>query len=170
MGLDVSLEQLAALYQVGALGKLINGLIHNLNGPLQNLSMDLEMMEHSVRTARGLPADLAESLLRRLKRMGGEFDHISGLIRAASMRAGAAGSTEQGDLRTFLEQELSFLNTNLYFKHNVQKEVLLEEGLPPLVRFPAELGLALGWFLQSLVEEIEREKVPSSYWGVKPMR
>ena len=76
MGIDLSLEQLAGLYQMGSLGKLINGLIHNLNGPLQNISMDMEMMTHSVRTAKWLPADLAESMIQRLKRMEREFDHI----------------------------------------------------------------------------------------------
>ncbi|MEW6667457.1 MAG: hypothetical protein AB1512_19810 [Thermodesulfobacteriota bacterium] len=159
MGIDISLEQLAALYQLGSLGKLINGLIHNLNGPLQNLSMDLEMMAHSVRTAKGLPGDLAEPMMQRLQRMEREFDHINGLIRAASARANAQGSGEHGLLRAFLEQEISFLNANLYFKHNVQTRLLLDQDLPPLVHFPEGVGLSLSWFLQSLVEDMERERV-----------
>jgi hypothetical protein len=159
MGIDMSLEQLTALYQMGSIGKLINGLIHNLNGPLQNLSMDMEMMSHSVKTAKRLPGDLAESMIQRLQRMEREFDQINGLIRAAATRANAQGSGEHGELRAFLEQELSFMNANLYFKHNVQKQLLLDEDLPLLHQLPAEVGLPLSWFFQSLVEDMERERV-----------
>jgi signal transduction histidine kinase len=159
MGIDMSVEQLAGLYQMGSLGKLINGLIHNLNGPLQNLSMDLELMEHSVKTAQRLPADLAESMLQRLQRMQREFDHINALIRAASARGNTQGVGEVGDMRAFLDQEFSFLSANLYFKHNVQKQILFDEDLPPLLPFPGRVALPLGWFLQSLVEDLERQRV-----------
>jgi signal transduction histidine kinase len=144
---------------MGSLGKLINGLIHNLNGPLQNLSMDLELMEHSMKTAQGVPADHAQSVLRRLQRMQTEFDNVNALIRAASARANAQVAGEVADMRAFLEQELSFLNANLYFKHNVQKQLLFDEDPPRLLPFPGRVALPLAWFLQSLVEDLERERL-----------
>lgn len=167
---EISLENLAGLYKMTALGKLINGLIHNLNGPLQNLGMDIEMMQHAVLSDKRLPADLGKNMGIRLHRMEAEFDHISGLIRSTSMRTSFEDDyLEYANLRDFLEQEISFLDANLYFKHNVHKEIRMEEGLPPLRTVPEIVALSLIWFIQSLVEELEREKAKRLAVEVRPV-
>jgi signal transduction histidine kinase len=159
MRFEIPLERLAELYRLVTLGKLIQGLVHNLNGPLQNLGMDMEMLEHTLKTDGRMPPDLTDPMVHRLQRMEGEFDHINLLIRSVSSRASLEGDVlEYGDLKVFLEEELSLLNANLYFKHNVQKEVHLEEDLPALNMLPQMVTLSLGWFIQSLVEEMEKAR------------
>ena len=44
---EISLKDLVKLYEFASIGKVINGLLHNLNGPLQNLGMYIELMNHS---------------------------------------------------------------------------------------------------------------------------
>ncbi|MBN1102062.1 MAG: HAMP domain-containing histidine kinase [Deltaproteobacteria bacterium] len=159
MRVEIPLERLAELYRLVTLGRLIHGLVHNLNGPLQNLGMDMEMLEHSIKTDDRMPRDLTDPMVQRLRRMEGEFDQINRLIRSVSNRASLEGDyLEYGNLRVFMEEELSLLNANLYFKHNVQKEVLLEEGLPPLTMLPEMVTLSLAWFIQSLAEELEKAR------------
>jgi hypothetical protein len=138
------------------LGKLVQGLVHNLNGPLQNLGMDMEMMESSL-GGKGDVEDLRDNVLRRLRRMEAEFDRIIHLIKSASSRIGMEGDYNPGAaFGAFLEEEISFLNANLYFKHNVQKEIQLREELPRLDQAPQAVVLALAWVMQALVEEAEK--------------
>ncbi len=66
---------------------------------------------------------------------------------------------EHASIHGFIQEELAYLDANLYFKHNVQKEVIDINGSHSLSTLPKDSLAALGWFLQCLVEELERQKV-----------
>ncbi len=160
MTVEISLENLIRIYKMAALGKLMSGLIHNLNGPLQNIGIDIEMMAHLMMTSE--EKDTEEIFGPRLRRIEGEFDAINQLIRTTSMKANMeSASNEYRKLNDLLDQEFSFLKANLYFKHNVRKNFDLEDDLPAVTRFAEDMPLALSWFVQTLVEELEREKIPA---------
>lgn len=159
MSIELSLEKFCEIYRMVTLGKLIHGLLHNLNGPLQNLGMDMEMMEHTVTAEKRMPEDLRDGILNRLLRMGEEFANINHLIKSVSIRIDAEQDYLQcGSLKGFFEQEISVLNANLHFKHNVQKDIQLADDLPRTDLFPENVVLALSWFIQAIVEEVERGK------------
>lgn len=157
---EISLNDLIGLVRMASLGKLMNGLVHNLNGPLQNLGMDMEMMLHSL-TGKGLSQDdLAKNMAIRLNRMEGECEHINHLIKTTSLRADPEDDYQRyANLNEFLEEELSFLEANLYFKHHVRKEIHLEDDLAALTNFPKGVAVPLSWFLHALAEELEKEKL-----------
>jgi len=164
---EISLNDLIGLVRMASLGKLMNGLVHNLNGPLQNLGMDMEMMLHSLTgkghslTGKGLSHDdLAKNMAIRLNRMEGEFEHINQLIKTTSLKADPEDDYQgYANLNEFLEEELSFLEANLYFKHHVRKEIHLEDDLAVLTNFPKGVAMSLSWFLHALTEELEKEKL-----------
>ncbi len=144
MRIEMPLERFLEMYRLVALGKLIQGLVHNLNGPLQNLGMDMELMEHSIRSDQRIPKEYSEGFLNRLKRMEGEFDQINRLIRSSSMRMEEEGDfLRYGNLKGILEEEISFLNANLYFKHNVRKTIDLSEDFTHVDGLSHDLVFAL---------------------------
>ncbi|RJR33546.1 MAG: hypothetical protein C4576_27920 [Desulfobacteraceae bacterium] len=156
MHIEIPLERFVDFYRLVTLGKLIQGLVHNLNGPLQNLGMDMEMMEHTLKHESEMPHGLSDSFLGRLDRMEREFDHISRLIKSAAMRIDPEGDfLEYGTLKSFLEQEISFLHANLYFKHNVEKDIQLPADLPRLDLFTRDLLLSISWLVQCFIEPME---------------
>ena len=63
------------------------------------------------------------------------------------------------NLKDFLEQENQFLRSNLYFKHNVEKSLDLSDDLSDLGDLPGLLVSALSWFMQGIVEEMERQEM-----------
>ena len=157
---EIPLDNLIILYRMASLGKLINGLVHNLNGPLQALSMDLEMAEYSLINKREMDDNLAKNTGTRLKRMEEELENIKNLIKTTSIKANLDDDyQEQITLSRFLQQELSFLKANLYFKHNVHTELQLEDDLPLTGNLPEGVPLALSLFVQILIEEMERQKI-----------
>ncbi len=157
---EVSLESLIRVYKLATLGKLMAGLVHNLNGPLQNIGIDIEMMDHLLMNRDTRDKDVEDIFAPRLKRMEGEFDAINLLIRTTSMKASTEeDSGEHRNLNDLLDQEFSFLEANLYFKHNIQKDFDFQDDLPSITKFHEVVPQALSWFVQALVEELESEKI-----------
>ena len=83
MLVEIPLNDLTKIYKLATLGKVIGGLIHNLNGPLQNLGLDIEMTNHLLNNKLPLDNDGINNILNRLKRMGEEFEKIDQLIKAS---------------------------------------------------------------------------------------
>lgn len=160
MFVEISLDSLCRLYGSAALGKLMGGLVHNLNGPLQNLGMDLEMMIYSLADTDPSRDSPSKGFGARLKRMETELDAINHLIRTTAGKANWENEYQGSiGLSHFLQQELSFLEANLYFKHNVLKKIEMEEDLSSGDRLPEGVVLPLCWLMQALVEELERREI-----------
>jgi hypothetical protein len=161
MMVQISKDDLIKVYKQASIGKLVGGLIHNLNGPMQNLGLDIEMAYFSLRDEPNWDSNTAGRLISRLKRMEDEHDRINALIRATS-----AKTLDQNEniislqgIHEYLKQELIYLQTNLYFKHNVQTELIAVDEPPSIPSLTKDSLTALGWFLQALVEELELQKI-----------
>ena len=69
MVIEISLNGLIRLCRFASLGKVIEGLLHNINGPLQNLGMDIEMMNNSLAVNEPLHDALAKDIDIQWSRM-----------------------------------------------------------------------------------------------------
>jgi len=158
--IQVSNDELVKLYKLASIGKLVGGLVHNLNGSMQNLGLDIEMAHYSLMDESKWDSNTAQGIITRLRRMEEEFEKINSLIRITSTKTGDYnGDSSILNIYEFLNQELSFLHSNLYFKHNVKAEIEFEDDLPSIRDLPQDSLMALGWFIQSLVEELESQKL-----------
>ena len=158
---EIPINDFIRLFQSAFLGKLIGGLVHNLNGPLQNLGLDMEMAKHFLKGKSSFDNETANEIHGRLKRMEEEYERIDQLIKSAALKAAPDGlyNNQLMNLNEYMKEELSFLQSNLYFKHNVHTEQVYQEN-PPLIRVLSIHSLmALSWFLQFIIEEIEREGI-----------
>ncbi len=160
MLVELSLDDLLGLLKLSSVGKLMGGLVHNLNGPLQNLGMDMELMNYSLIGGGTLSDDQVDAVSTRLKRMKAEFERINYIIKNAAMRVSLSENYNKFiNVNEFLKRELSFFEANLYFKHNVHTELQLHSELPTLKNPPKDLELALSWFMQAIIEELERQHI-----------
>ena len=152
MLIELSMNDLIRLYKLASLGKLIGGLVHNLNGPLQNLALDIEMTNQSIEGNHQLDNETLNNLRLRLKRMEEEFERIDNLIKISSMKSRPEEIYHKFlNLNDFLQQELWFLNANLYFKHNVRTELKFQDNPPLITRFRASLYVYMtGFHLHAL--------------------
>jgi len=62
-------------------------------------------------------------------------------------------------LTLFIQQVMKMLEANLYFKHNVKKEMNLVPNLPKLDQRSEDFWFALVWFMQSLIDNIEKNEI-----------
>jgi C4-dicarboxylate-specific signal transduction histidine kinase len=152
----LTLDDMIQLQHLATVGKLVNGLIHNLSGPLQNIGMDIELMEMTLPNEQRGREELVGDTIQRLKRIGEEVDQMAHFIKNTSMRTGTRDETQDLlGVNHLLEQELVFLESNLYFKHQVQADLKTEGELPRVCDLPRGAAQALGWFIQAIAEAME---------------
>ena len=157
---ELSNHELIKVFKLASLGKLIGGLIHNVNGPLQNLGLDMEMTEHFLRNDPVLDEDLLSNLRSRIKRMGVELNRLETMVKTTSLRADPNNEFDPFlSLNCFIDQELQYFQSNLYFKHNVRTSCDLQDKPPSAGNLPNDFFPAFDWFLQSIIEELENRGV-----------
>ncbi len=138
---ELELELIQAS-RMAFLGVYSQGIIHNLNGPLNTI------LGFSSLQCRNEPAaEIPQRIRRDAQRMA---DLISSLGRRWH-RTGAS-SIEPLDLNEILREELRFLEADLFFKHNVEKKIELDPALPLIHGVYGDFSHA---FLNLLINAIE---------------
>lgn len=155
--IELSKYHFVQAHRLMSMGKLVHGLIHNLNSPLQNLGMDMDMIGFSLEKQGASAEDLPSRIKDRLDRMEAEFEEINRLIRAAASRMEADAEEDYLSLEDFLDQEMEFLKANLYFKHHVETRLELDQPLPMLSSLAPGVPEALRSMLEAVVEDMERQ-------------
>ncbi len=114
-------------------GKAFPGLIHNINGPLGTLTGRVELLQYKY-------PDITE--LEEVIRVGFRLQNI---LENVSFKIVNEKSTELGkiNLNRFLREEITFLNSDLFFKHQVEKVPEYSNNIP---EFYAEYSLLSGIF------------------------
>jgi signal transduction histidine kinase len=154
---DLSLDNIMRLYKLSSLGKLIGGLIHNINGPLQNIGLDLEMSSYMLKDNSSPPEEKTEKLHARLGRIEEELGRLNNMIKIASSRTVLIEEENAYiNINDYLQQELSFLTANLYFKHNIDIQLNLTDNPPLAQNLPRNSLQALSWLLHILADDMEK--------------
>jgi two-component system, NtrC family, sensor kinase len=135
-------------------GTLIKGIVHNLNGALQVLSMRMELLQRLLAQGKGDPLPAARE---QVDQCLGQVDQFRGLVEGL-MRKEIAEETEGPRLvraNDLFEECLGLLHHNLFFKHQVRVERNFSPALPPCRTNYADLSLGIWSLLQNAVEAME---------------
>lgn len=107
------------------IGRLWHGVIHNINGPLQIISMNLELLK----MLKDGDPDFPEQLWGRIEQIVDSIDKIQHITNNLSRRKEHPYSTWTPIvIEDVLNSELEFWISDLFFKHNVKKEIHLKES------------------------------------------
>ncbi len=123
-------ELYQSLLRKAACGFLVQGIIHNMSGPLQILSMQVELMST---TLEGLSEIPAEEVVKILEEQYQKVSQIADQVeRLRSLLAAITEITEDSptmlDLNELVRREIIFWEGDLVFKHEVQKDLKLSPG------------------------------------------
>jgi len=158
--INLSDQELIELFRLASFGKLIRGFTHNMNGLLQNLSMDIEMLILTFADGNHQDDHTSKGICTRLKRLEEDFDKMNNLLKISSDRVSQNEEfIEVQSLKDLIQKNLEFLKFNLYFKHNVEMKLELQDNLPLVGSLPKNFMLALSWLLEALIEELEDQKI-----------
>jgi hypothetical protein len=156
----ISSDDLALLFRHVFIGKLVRGFIHNLNGPLHAFGIEMDMIGHLLLNRRDNGPEVMDRLQSRLQRMEEEFDRMTALIRVTT-EGMDANELASGffHLNAFIQQQMVFLRSDLYFKHQVELDLRLAPDLPVIRGPETNPALGLVWLMQAVIEEMERAKL-----------
>ena len=132
-------------FQYSLTGRLGHGLVHNLNGPLQILSMQMEMMKMDIMKygsqlsgaeGRKSGLDACQEFLAKAGERVEQAAEVMGRLETMIQIIGYRGQDDNHvdkqarpvEMAEFLSDLLEFWNADLYFKHRVEKHIKMPEG------------------------------------------
>ena len=136
---------------LAAVGRLVNGIVHNLNGPLTVIVGRAELLQMRHPEIKGLDGLVAQANAMR--------EMIGTMVRR-NVWAREPGE-QLIDLNELLILELGFLEADLGFKHEVETVYRLAESLPKVAGVYGELSQGFMGFIQHAIDAMEdsEEKV-----------
>jgi signal transduction histidine kinase len=137
-------------YHYSNLGNLLKGVVHNLNGSLQILSMQMELLQRTL--PQGEP-----KLQGQMEKCLGQIDKFRGMLELLIQKGvhDEQDSPQALQLNEILEEELSVLYHDLFFKHQVKVHKDLASPLPLLRGHYVDLSQGLSNLIQNALEAME---------------
>ena len=121
-------------------GKFVQGFVHNINGPLQNLTMLTEMLSSGLELQDrifgsncGENEKWSELLGKQQKRLAQMREQISNLaadLREFMQLHEIERYGTEIDINALLNRMEKVFRSDLFFKHHVKSELRLEKNLP----------------------------------------
>ncbi|SPF32908.1 ATP-binding region, ATPase domain protein domain protein [Syntrophobacter sp. SbD1] len=121
-------------------GKFVQGFVHNVNGPLQNLTMltemlvsGLELQDRIFSTSAGENEKWSELLGKQRKRLAQMREQIANLaadLREFMQLHEIERCGTEVDINALLTRMAKVFRSDLFFKHNIKSELRLAKNLP----------------------------------------
>lgn len=141
--------ELARESKLAEFGMLVAGIAHNLNGPLTGILGTCELLKF-----KGLETKEIEQVRKQANIMR---DLIGNLLHKS--RSEAEMEPRDLDLRELLDTEIKFLDANLFFKHQVTKQIEIAEELPTIIGVYSDLSQVFGNILRNAIDAMHQAPV-----------
>jgi len=137
-------------HKLAAIGQLAAGIAHNLNTPISIIQGNAELM----RLKYPDDGDEIDKILRQTKKMGE-------LINTTLQKGRKEQNLSPGliDINEMLEEELEFLTADLYYKHHIEKDIVLDPGVPKIRGIYSDFSQSIMAFIQNAVDAMYKASV-----------
>jgi len=160
-------------YRFSGVGRLLKGIVHNMNGPLQSLTMQVDLLKHRFAMDNNVLKDIAlgnlsgeeiDEFLKKRQNTLVKFDEMNEVVwNLHSMINMILVKCENEDkdtmrfinLNDLISDELEFLNANMFFKHNVEKEIKLDEDMTKIHGYYVDFSMAFLNIIQNSLDALE---------------
>ncbi|MFH1861941.1 MAG: ATP-binding protein [bacterium] len=137
---------------LASIGMLTAGIAHNLNVPLQCLSSSVELIKMTHQDVPNL-----EVMLNQIQKIKGIVDNMLDKSRKEMSQ-----EAQQININRLLQEELSFLEADLTFKHQIQKEFHFDPEIPDIRGYYGDFSQALLNIIKNAVDamyQTDRKKL-----------
>lgn len=144
--------------------KLIQGVVHNLNGPLQIVYIRAEQLQQNLQRLIGAAQsrelagveDLLSGMETKIQSCLSGLDDLNAQLRHLNSDLVAEGYSAVGDvnINQVIEECLFLLNADMFFKHTVNKTVQLEDHIPILNGRKTDFSIVVLCLVQNAAEAL----------------
>jgi signal transduction histidine kinase len=144
--------------------QVIQGIVHNLNGPLQIIYIRTEQLQQNLQKligdAQSLRSPETEDLLsgmeEKVRSTLGSLDDLNAQMKHLTSDLVAEAYSAVGDINInkVIEECLFLLNANMFFKHSVNKTVRLGDDIPVLKGRKTDFSIVVLSLLQNAAEAV----------------
>jgi signal transduction histidine kinase len=141
---------------------VIQGVVHNLSGPLQiayirseQLQQDLQKLISTAQLQQSPGVeDLLSGMEAKIQASLSSLDDLNGQLKHLTSDLVAEGCSAVGDvnINQVVEECLFLLNANMFFKHSVGKTVKLEDDIPIVKGRKTDFSIITLCLLQNAAE------------------
>lgn len=160
-------------YRFSGVGRLLKGIVHNMNGPLQSLTMQVDLLKHRFVmdndvlkdiASGGLSGEEIDEFVKKRQNAFVKFDQMNeviwGLHDLINMILAKCEHEEKDgrrfiDLNNLILEELELLNANMFFKHQVEKEIKLDEDMIKVHGYYVDFSMAFLSIVQNSLDALE---------------
>ncbi|MCB9357338.1 MAG: PAS domain S-box protein [Calditrichaeota bacterium] len=130
-------------------GVLVAGIAHNLNGPLTGIFGVCDLLK-----LKGTAVNESEQIRKQAVVMR---DLIANLMHKS--RNERETEPRELDVRDIVDTELRFLEGNLFFKHQIETKIEIEQDLPTLFGVYIDLSQVIGNLLRNAIDSMYESPV-----------
>lgn len=121
-------KQLIEQQKTAIIGRLTQGMVHNLRSPLQVIQTSVDLIEAK---AAKIQDNSLCNYSKYINRSVAAINEIMETLMFKSIKD-QKGELQPVNLNELLERELQLLEANLYFKHKVNKKYIFDKDLPSI--------------------------------------
>jgi signal transduction histidine kinase len=166
--LERCLHELVRYYRHSCAGRLVSGIVHQMNTPLQVLSFQLELLEQKNReeldtleggslAAAAKPGALHDYRRQKIRQFRLELEKLQTLTRRLILQGAheEAQAKRPLDLNQILQEQLEIYLAQPFFKHQVKRDIRLAPGLPPIYGHYLDFSQSFRNLLDNALEAVE---------------
>jgi two-component system, NtrC family, sensor kinase len=166
--LDRCFRELVRYYRHSSCGQLSRGLIHQMNGTLQVLFFQLELLEQRSQEETQILSEVGNPIGAKLQALQryrlqktSQFRRELENIRALARNVIRQGSYEEAedlidiDLNELCRLELDLYQAQPFFRHMLEKRLHFQEGLPRLRGHYLDFSQSFRNLLENALEAME---------------
>jgi len=138
---EVKTRELVKKERQAIVGQMVQGIIHNLQGPMTVAKGRVEMALRGFRELSEVPEEASdgfqksvEAVVRNLKKASEAVEKTEILIQSLLLKSSqeAAEGKRKLKLNDLIVKELNFLDADLFFKHGIKKNLRLDPDVPDI--------------------------------------
>ncbi len=175
-GKDGTELDLLRYFRDSLIGRNAKGIVHNMNSPLQVLSMQIELLGMDLNLLASQPCENSEvssgiqQAIERLDQLETIVAKINHLVKLVGSRV---ADDEQDDdegpimVARLLEETIEFWKSDLFFKHKVILDLEIPSASPVVVSKERYLKDALDSVLFSCIQTLKKENDPKLHIAIE---
>lgn len=152
--LDKLIPTFKNIYYYTTLGNLIYGIIHNLNGSIQLLTTNMEILEMVFKREKS-----SLSILNYFERCMEHIDKLRKTLEIILPNDEYNANSKPIYLNKLLEDQIQFFQNNLFFKHQVKVNKFLASKLPLIMGCLSDFRLAISNLIQNSIEAMQESPI-----------